>query len=282
MFEYKDFKKPVIIGKPKNVKFLRIKSDEFKPDGENVNHRPVRDPHVNKIFHSYSGVDTPIVVALNREDNMYHIVDGNHRWFNLKRLISLGHKKQPYRLLCNVLYWEGTNKKLDISIPENKELAKDTSFCNNEGNERTCVIDKINQVWKIASKYITSKSYKESKRDQLPDGTIEYVLNNWKGYEKLTEQVIRNYVSYGKRLYKNNLLEKAMIERWTIPRIVQELDIISGKVKIKTYPITIYVSKKDLADNEEIKKLRYNYIHWDKHLLNQAIKRSPTIEPFES
>jgi hypothetical protein len=272
MFEYKDFKNLGIEGKLKNVKFSRIVSDEFNLDGENVNHRPVREPHINKIFHSYSGVDVPITVALNSEDNKYHIVDGNHRWFNLKKLISLGHKKQPFRLPCMVLFDEETQKKLDISISKERERANEVSFCSNEGNERTCIIDRINQVWRMARKYALSKGYEESKGGKLPDGTTKYVSDNWKGYEKISERVIEKYISYGKRLYINGLLDKAIYERWVESRIIDELDIISGKIKIKTYPITIHVSKKELADDENVKKLRYNYIHWDKHLLNQITK----------
>lgn len=279
MIEYTDFKKPVITSKIKNVKFSRIVADEFSVNKENTEHRPVRDSHVNKIFHSYNGVDNPITVALNKEDNKYHIVDGQHRWFNLKKLISLGHKKQPYRLPCLVLYHEDTGKKLDISIPENRELANDTSFCANEGNERTCVIDQINQVWIIARKYALTKGYKESIGGKLPDGTIEYVSDNWKGYEKLKFDVIKNYISFGKRLYLNGLLDKAIYERWMIPRIIQELDIASGKVKIKTYEIKIKVSHKEFADknNEDINKLKNNYIHWDKHILSQLTKVNKDI-----
>jgi hypothetical protein len=269
MFEYKDFKNLGIEGKIKNVKFSRIVADEFSSDGENVNHRPVRDPHVNKIFHSYSGVDVPITVALNREDKMYHIVDGNHRWFNLKRLISLGHKKQPFRLPCLVVYDEETQKKLDISIPKDRERTNEISFCSNEGNERTCIIDKINQVWRMAKKYLLLKEYDLKGGKKLPDGTSKYVSDNWKGYEKMSLRNIEKYILFAKRLYINGLLEKAINERWVESRIIQELDIISGRIKIKTYPITIHVSKKELSDDENIKKLSYNYIHWDKHLLRK-------------
>lgn len=272
MFEYKDFKKTGITAKLKNIKFSKIVADDFDPNEYNVEHRPVRDSHINKMFHSYSGVDNPITVALNKREKMYHIVDGQHRWFNLKRLISFGHKKQPYRLPALVLYHEETNKKLDISTPEDKEIANEVSFCSNEGSERTCVIDRIYQVWKMARKYALSKGYEESKGGKLPNGTTEFVSNNWKGYEKLSNKVIENYISYGKRLFINGLFKKALAERWTIPRIIQELDIIDGKIKIKTYPITIYVSNKELTEDQDVKKLRYNYIHWDKHLLNQIIK----------
>jgi hypothetical protein len=277
--EYKDFKKPLVVGKLKNVKFSRIVADEFNVESdESVEHRPARDQHIDKIYHSYSGVDVPITIALNSRDNKYHLVDGQHRWFNIKKLIRNGLKEEPYRMPCIVLYWEGTNKKLDISISKNRDIAKDVSFCANEGNERTCVIDKINHVWKIAQKYVDKNGMNGKK---LPDGIIDYVLSQWRGYEKLSERVIRNYISYGRNLYENKLLTKASYERWKIQRIIDELDIASGKIKTPTYPITIFVSKKELQNDKDIKKLRFNYIHWDKHLIEQITGKKHELHEYE-
>jgi len=269
--EYQNYKDKGITQKYKDIKFTKIVADDFDVEMDNVEHRPVRDPHINKMFHGYSGVYNPITVAFNKEDNKYHIVDGQHRWFNLKKQISMGIKKQPYRLHCIVLYWEDTMNKLDLSRTKDKKIANEVSFCANEGNERTCVIERIYQVWKMAQKYVILQGGMKGKK--LPYGVVEHIITNWKGYEKLSDNTVKQYISYGQRLHENNLFNNALYERWTIPRIIEELDIMSGKIKVKTYPITIQVSKKELMINEDVKKLRFNYIYWDKILTEKILDR---------
>ncbi len=268
MFEYNDFKDKGITSKIKNVRWKKIIVEEFDPDSDNAEHRPIREAHINKIVSSYNGVDVPITVIWNSKTKKYHVVDGQHRWFAIKKLISMGVKKQPKRYPCLVLYYADTDEKLDINNAKDVKLSNEVSFCANEGSERTCIIDKIYQVWKIGKQYMLDNGYKsklKTGKGKLPYGIVKYISKKWMGYEKLSSNVITNYLSYGGRIYRHNLWNKALTERWVESRIIEELDIAEGNMKKKTYPITIRVSDKALLENEGVVKLKNNYLYWDTH-----------------
>lgn len=199
-----------------------ISIDKIKNDGYDigVNHRPIRDPHVNKIKSTFIGDHITIKAVFDSRDGCYHIIQGQHVFTASIQLMS-----NKGDILCGIIKNKLNGVYLDAGNKEDRDICFEYSYRMTEGQERNCMADKICMVVELSDKYKEESGYTH--------GVVDYVCNHQYGFQKLSEGTIKQYLSYGNALKKHNLLIYAQKERWDEKMIKSRIE--EYKLKKKTY-----------------------------------------------
>lgn len=212
-FEYNVPSELDIIFEEMLIPLENIKTDGYERE---IEHRPVRQPHVNKLKASYTGDYIKPKVVYSSEDEYYHVVQGQHLIEAIRQLINEQKIKSMIEMKCDVIKRKSTNMIMDEQNFDDKKLCFQYSYRVTDSQERNCISDTIWMIIQLADEY-------EEKTGKT-HGVIEYIYENQYGYRKLTESTIKIYKGYGNRLKELNLMEKAQKERWGEPIIKAEIE----------------------------------------------------------
>lgn len=260
-FKYNTLKDLDIGFKEINIPIVKITTDGYK---RGVNHRPIRQPHVNKIKASFTGdIEKPKVVYSSL-DECYHILQRQHLIEAVKQLINEGRIAPIDVIRCDLIIRKSTGQQLDESKPEDRSLCFEYSYRVTDSQERNCSADTIRMVLELADRY--------KRETGKTRGVLNYIHEHQYGYKILDKGYIGTLKSYGDRLRENNLMEVALKEKWVEAQIKAVLDnykLRSGNMKdLKiNLPEWAYNKLKKYDD-----KFWLELAHVDKDLVKKCIE----------
>jgi hypothetical protein len=253
--EFKYNKCPMldIAFREKNILFNKIHIAEFEPVITNLNHRPIRRPHVNKIKANFTGKLNRIDIIYDKIRNIYFVVNGQHLFLAVTELINEDKHEKIIRYPCNILLRKSTGKKLLVENSEDRKLSNRYSYRTNDGQERTCYIDTVKMIFDLGVEYL--------KKNHSSRGVYKYIFENQYGNKEYKRDNIKIMWNQGQNLLKMGLLKKALEERWVSEKIKVELGIAK---KSKVCYAKIKIFKKNQKD---VNSHKDDVLFWERLLI---------------
>lgn len=220
----------------------------------NIDHRPLRTHHVNKIKRNFNGVINPITVMQHTKKGKYLIVDHQHLFKAVTELMEEGKIPKLKKIPCLVLC-DADGNRLYTEYEEHRKLANQISFCSNDGQERTCVGDTIYQICMMVNNY-----REENNKHQ---GAYEYVQENGYFSQAYSKETIKKYYSVGKSIGELDMWGEVLLERskFATFQLIQE-EISKRKKspsKSKLYKVTLEMNG---SEANYFKKMPVNVGLW--------------------
>jgi len=258
--------------KPMNIDFeeREVPITQIRTDGYRigVNNRPLRKPHLHKISANHTGRIPHPTVVYHKSEGTYYIVDGNHNYSSYIEKMMGGELPTIQSIFCSILkYNDGS--LLEASKPKDASLCFEMSYRQNGGQERNCVPDTIAMIMEISRRF--------KKESHKVHGIIDYIFNNLPDCKVISKETIKRYLTYGRFLEGNDLLETAQKERWSKELIDSTMNDYKLEKKYDKFTIKVLCKY-----SERFKEGGFrNPILWSK-ILNTEINMTELVDLIKS